>query len=109
MSKHTPGPWAAELPSESPGNRYPRGYINHDQLKSRTGTAVITLAEVGGAGEEQIANLHLIAAAPELKSAAEFARDKIEKCRGELSDWKREDLLSALGALEDALAQAEGK
>ena len=109
MKKHTPGHWSAQrnvLYKGDPGQVY----------VYKPGYAVIAIMPLAGRPQNGIddidqreANANLIAASPDLKDAAEYARDKIDKCLGCTSDWVNEELRSALVGLKDAIAKAEGK
>lgn len=103
MSKHIPlfnGPfWMFD-------NGFRRKIIDDD------GAEVVSTSCSGLSAEEldsQKATLLVLSAAHDLLKAAEYARDKIEKMKGELSDWKREDAISALLGLKQAIAKAEGR
>ena len=71
MSKHTPGPWIAPEDQANliaPKVSYESNYVG--ELKNSFQAFVY-----GCEGEEMRANARLIAAAPELLAALEFARD----------------------------------
>lgn len=72
MSKHTPGPWVVE----GWDVREPDGCVINEGLqvvaiKNGAECSIYAATECGD-GDEMEANLHLIAAAPELLAALEF-------------------------------------
>ncbi|WP_322883246.1 hypothetical protein U8C37_09620 [Sinorhizobium medicae] len=113
MSKHTPGPWTAEPPSE----QTPHIWVN---AATNSGVAKIEVCDYDdGKGErltdEDFANARLIAAAPDLLAALKSAAAAI-------GDWSRptgangmtsaslgHPLMVAQRAMYDVIAKAEDR
>ena len=91
QAKHTPGPWAA-LMQDPP------------TIADRRGCRVATSCALPGqSAEEQEANAHLIAAAPDLLEALRLLLEASDGLNGE-SEWLDE----RLNAARAAIAKAEG-
>ena len=92
MSAYTPGPWAIRMPADGFQTRHPA--IDGD-------TGGVALAEWNGNVERTNANARLIAAAPELLAALQWAIDQVE-------DDLDLDHQAALKAARAAVARATG-
>jgi hypothetical protein len=90
---HTPGPWESSwqfIVAPDPNGIQPDIYIAEIVETDDEGRAA--------APEQQRANAHLIAAAPELLEAAEEV----------IANWETGDLAQAVRALDAAIASAKG-
>ncbi len=99
MSKHTPGPWTVCIPTPEEHPGYADGTRDIDVWTGEDGTFI---ANVGGPPEEQEANAHLIAAAPEL---LETLRAMPHPMGCHPSEGRHTDVCVAAKA---AIAKAEG-
>lgn len=89
-AKHTPGPWAWD------GDILTAG---------KSGRHLLYMEEAPGLRNEAAANLHLIAAAPELFEALDLARRYMKTCLGS-SFW---DGPNPYPIIDAALAKARGE
>lgn len=98
MNKHTEGPWAVD-------SKYVfRVYVTHDIFFSPTWLGQIP-------NEQMAANVHLIAAAPDLLEAliaAEAAINPQDKSGISMHVWN-ERLKAATTIMNDAIAKAKGE
>jgi len=98
MSKHTPGPWAV-------GPDLEVFYAPNGCGITRP----LRLTSLVGRTEEDVANAHLIAAAPELLDALERLFDEYEDRRGQFCEdliwkkWERVDVVEEARRLLDEL------
>jgi hypothetical protein len=104
QATHTPGPWAA-LMQDPP------------TIADRRGCRVATSCALPGqSAEEQEANAHLIAAAPDLLRTLKNAREWLDELAGLLQDgaldaaedWAGANAVSVDSTLAEAIAKAEG-
>lgn len=102
MTEHTPGPWR----TENRGGSYPISVV-----ASEGGKLVAPFS--GGKTDEETANAHLIAAAPDLKEALEELLSEIgimdSIAKGAGNPHMFDGLAPELSKAHDALAKASGE
>jgi hypothetical protein len=121
-AKHTPGPWHSQecyIPTPTDlgyenGDRYMMALVysgdDDDERGIMEGSVICRMSDMPG--EEQNANAHLIAAAPDLLEAADYLIHSIGK-----SGWvdasplvaERRARVGEVNALRAAIARAKGK
>ena len=100
MSRHTPGPWMAQIAREETGFRMVRTYV----LDGASGDPIAHVQANGMAEEE--ANARLIAAAPDLLDALRKAQSLLVELRAhELTDA---DDVEVMAAIEAVIVKATG-
>ena len=105
-SKHTPGPWTLEISERSCFHKGNRCSITKWDKDGDEDTNV-TIAEVWPANNDiDIADARLIAAAPELLTALEIARECIAYCRRNHPDAQKGEGLPVEFLIDAALAKA---
>ena len=96
MSKHTPGPWAIEKKSE--GHSIVNRSFEGDEW---------CIAEVYKQTDIAIANANLIAAAPDLLEALDYALSALAHCRADKGYGSMQSRAAHLAA--NAIAKARGE
>lgn len=109
QAKHTPGPWEAKWSKYSEGK-----YLV--QTKHPSNRVIASFDDDGdGAGEQSIADAHLIAAAPELLEALKAAHKDLKTASRQLSEDHKLVLSGrgwgwrTLAIIEGAIAKATGE
>jgi hypothetical protein len=103
MSKHTPGPWAVYTNKRSSvlGDYEQHVIVTHD-----VGDTIMDNKSTEVSPDEDVANAHLISAAPELYEAAKEAFQHIENIYGANHERGEPHVFKML---RDAIAKAENK
>ncbi len=109
MSKHTPGPWTAEICDDGWGaHSVISGAIAYDDKPYICGLSDRTTAFAPD-DDEAIANAHLIAAAPCLLEALRALDEAYCRAGSPLTKAERDEDRRRLVAARAAIAKAEGK